>query len=242
MKHFEPLMTYLSPWRTARVRMPETSEPASGSVRQNEASFGEDSRSSQYSFLTSSVAPMKTGAAARPLAPSDVWMPEQPHESSSSMRQPSREERPGPPYSSGMWVFINPTSWALSMMSWGQVPSLSYSHATGRISFSAKSCASSRRFFCSSVRVKSTTVVESPSKEAAWAATRASLTRQSMTWRHGTHNPSDSGVYDHQHDRRDPHRDAQERDQDQAPLLGKDGRPAGGERLAPEALPHNARM
>ena len=56
-----------------------------------------------------------------------------------------------------MWVFINPTSQALSMMSWGQVPSLSYSQATLRISFSAKLCASSRRSFCSSVRVKSTT-------------------------------------------------------------------------------------
>jgi hypothetical protein len=34
-----------------------------------------------------------------------------------------------------MWVFISPISQAFSMMSWGQVPSLSYSHAT-RISFS----------------------------------------------------------------------------------------------------------
>ena len=40
MKHFDPLMTYLSPFRTAVVFMPDTSEPASGSVRQNEASFG----------------------------------------------------------------------------------------------------------------------------------------------------------------------------------------------------------
>ena len=37
------------------------------------------------------------------------------------------------------------------------MPSLSYSQATLRISFSAKLCASSRRSFCSSVRVKSTT-------------------------------------------------------------------------------------
>ncbi len=37
-----------------------------------------------------------------------------------------------------MWVFINPTSQALSMTSCGQVPSLSYSQATVRISFSAK--------------------------------------------------------------------------------------------------------
>ena len=40
MKHLVPLMTYLSPWRTAVVRMLDTSEPASGSVRQKEASLG----------------------------------------------------------------------------------------------------------------------------------------------------------------------------------------------------------
>ena len=40
MKHLEPLMTYLSPFFTARVFIPLTSEPASGSVRQKEASFG----------------------------------------------------------------------------------------------------------------------------------------------------------------------------------------------------------
>ena len=33
-------MTYLSPFLVAVVFIPETSEPASGSVRQNEASFG----------------------------------------------------------------------------------------------------------------------------------------------------------------------------------------------------------
>jgi hypothetical protein len=53
---------------------------------------------------------------------------------------------------------MSPTSQAFSMMSCGQVPSLSYSQALGRISFSAKSCASSRNAFCSSVSVKSTTV------------------------------------------------------------------------------------
>ena len=40
MKHLEPLMTYLSPFFTAVVFMPDTSEPASGSVRQKEASLG----------------------------------------------------------------------------------------------------------------------------------------------------------------------------------------------------------
>ena len=90
MKHFEPLRTYLSPCFLARVRMPETSEPASGSVRQKDASVGPSTSSPKYSALTSSEPPSETGAAARPLAPSDVPMPEQPHEISSSMRQPSR--------------------------------------------------------------------------------------------------------------------------------------------------------
>src|SRR3954469_14252188 len=79
---------------------------------------------------------------------------------------------------------MSPTSWALSMMSWGQVPSLSYSHATGRISFSAKSWASSRRAFCSSVSVKSTIEVLLENRCAHAGRTRVSqrrLTGQSMT-------------------------------------------------------------
>src|SRR6201989_152291 len=103
MKHFWPVMTYLSPFLTARVRIDDTSEPAPGSVRQNEAYFSSSVSMPRYFFLTSSEPARMTGAAARPLAPSDVVMPEQPQESSSSMRQPSGEARPGPPYSSGSW-------------------------------------------------------------------------------------------------------------------------------------------
>ncbi len=158
MKHLEPLRTYLSPFLVAVVFIPETSEPASGSVRQNEASFGSSASIPRYLALTSSEPPSATGVIARPLAASEVPMPEQPQPNSSSIRQPERKSRPGPPYSSGTWVFMRPTSHAFSMISWGQVPSLSYSQATLRISFSAKLCASSRRSFCSSVRVKSTTV------------------------------------------------------------------------------------
>src|SRR4051794_36522495 len=157
MKHFEPLMTYLSPFLTAVVRMPETSEPASGSVRQNDARAARSLSMPRYFCLVSSEPPMTIGAVARPLQAREVPMPEQPQPNSSSIRQPDRKSRPGPPYSSGMWVFIRPTSQALSMTSCGQVPSLSYSQATGRISFSAKLCASSRRSFCSSVSVNSTT-------------------------------------------------------------------------------------
>src|ERR1700689_600640 len=103
MKHLEPLITYLSPLRTAVVRIPETSEPASGSVRQKDASFGSSVSMPRYFFLISSEPPSAIGAVARPLQPSEVWMPEQPHESSSSIRQPSRYPAPAPATSSGMW-------------------------------------------------------------------------------------------------------------------------------------------
>src|ERR1700720_3795167 len=99
MKHLEPLRTYLSPWRTAVVRIPETSEPASGSVRQKEASLGASVSIPRYLRLTSSDPPIWIGVLARPLQPSEVWMPEQPHESSSSIKQPSRKPAPAPPYS-----------------------------------------------------------------------------------------------------------------------------------------------
>ena len=90
MKHFEPFSTYLSPCLTALVRIPETSLPASGSVRQNDTSFSSSVTAPRYFFLISSEPPSTIGAVARPLQPSVVWMPEQPHESSSSIRQPSR--------------------------------------------------------------------------------------------------------------------------------------------------------
>ena len=70
--------------------MPETSEPASGSVRQKEASLGSSVSIPRYFFLSSSGAPMMTGAVARPLHISEVPMPEQPQPSSSSIRHPER--------------------------------------------------------------------------------------------------------------------------------------------------------
>ena len=83
-------MTYLSPFLTAVVFMPETSEPASGSVRQNEASLGSSVSGVRNSALVSSEPPRITGEVARPLHMSEVPMPEQPQPSSSSMRQPVR--------------------------------------------------------------------------------------------------------------------------------------------------------
>ncbi len=83
-------MTHLSPLRVAVVFMPETSEPASGSVRQKEASSGASDSRPRYSFFSSSEAASAIGAVARPLQDSEVPMPEQPHASSSSMIAPSR--------------------------------------------------------------------------------------------------------------------------------------------------------
>src|SRR5829696_2239787 len=229
MKHLEPLMTYLSPMRTAVVRIPDTSEPASGSVRQNEASLKSSVSMPRYCFLSSSEAATESGAEARPLAPSEVVMPEQPQDSSSSMMHPSRYEPPGPPYSSGMCEFISPSSQPLRSTSSGQVPSRSYSQATGRISFWAKSCAISRSAFCSSVSVKSTTVVGS--------SIRARLTGQSTAVAHGTANRGRSTEErpQHERDRRNEH-DA--RHEGQRPLVREEDRPPGRHGPASKSSPH----
>src|SRR3954452_21766542 len=248
MKHFWPVMTYLSPFLTARVRMDDTSEPAPGSVRQNEANLSSSHSIPRYFFLTSSEPASSTGAEARPLAPSEVVMPEQPQESSSSIRHPSRKPRPGPPYSSGTCVFINPTSCAFWKTSIGQVPSLSYSQATERISFSAKSWASSRRFFCSSVSVKSTTSCLLEQGKAhgrtgpvgRWRLTGQSMTTPKAYWRHAPRQRTIGLERSEQEDRRD--REGHEGDQDQAPLVGPDQRPAGRERRTSKPLPHASTM
>ena len=83
-------MTHLSPFLVAVVFIPDTSEPASGSVRQKDASSGASDSRPRYSFLSSSEAPRAIGAVARPLHESEVPMPEQPQAISSSMMQPSR--------------------------------------------------------------------------------------------------------------------------------------------------------
>src|SRR4029078_1064158 len=108
MKHLEPLMTYLSPCLVAVVFIPDTSEPASGSVRQKEASFGSSVSMPRYLALISSEPPSATGVIASPLAASDVPIPEQPQPNSSSIRQPERKSRPGPPYSLSTWGFLIP--------------------------------------------------------------------------------------------------------------------------------------
>ena len=90
MNVLEPLITHLSPFLVARVFIPLTSEPASGSVRQKEASFGSSVSIPRYFFFVSSKAPIRSGAEASPFAIKVVPMPAQPQPSSSSIRQPER--------------------------------------------------------------------------------------------------------------------------------------------------------
>ena len=62
---------------------------------------------------------------------SEVPMPAQPQYSSSPTSIPSKDERPRPPYSSGTWRFIRPTSCAFAITSAGWRMCSSYSRSSG---------------------------------------------------------------------------------------------------------------
>ena len=96
MNIFEPLRTYSSPRRTAVVWIPETSEPAFGSVSANEQRIGSSSSGGSHSRCCSSVPAISIGSAPRMLATIDVPIPEQPQQSSSPRIAPSIEPRPAP--------------------------------------------------------------------------------------------------------------------------------------------------
>ncbi len=97
MNVFEPLRTYSSPRRTAVVFSFATSEPASGSERPKEQRIGSSMSGGSHCAFCSSLPAMITGPAPRPLAPTEVPIPEQPQFSSSPTRIPSKVERPSPP-------------------------------------------------------------------------------------------------------------------------------------------------
>jgi hypothetical protein len=61
---FEPLITQSSPSRTARVLMPATSEPASGSVIPRQLIFWPLIEGTRYSCFCSSVPNRNTGGVA----------------------------------------------------------------------------------------------------------------------------------------------------------------------------------
>ncbi len=117
MNIFDPLTTYSSPLRTAVVWMPETSEPAPGSVNPKHPRIGASTSGPSHCFFCSSVPAMRIGPAASPFAPIEVPMPEQPQLISSPTSIPSKHGSSGPPSHSGTCTFIRPTACALAMMS-----------------------------------------------------------------------------------------------------------------------------
>jgi len=102
--------------------MPATSEPASGSERQNETSENSLVQASRNLFFCSPLPPTRIGIRPRSLHMIEVAMPEQPQASSSTAMHESSTVSPTPPYSSGMHVETSPSSQALRMMSRGNVP------------------------------------------------------------------------------------------------------------------------
>ncbi len=95
MNIFDPLITYSSPLATAVVWMPETSEPAPGSVSPKQPRIGASTSGPSHCFFCSSVPAIRIGPAPRPLAPIDVPMPEQPQLSSSPTSIPSKHGSSG---------------------------------------------------------------------------------------------------------------------------------------------------
>ena len=67
MNIFEPLITYSSPRGTAVVWIPDTSEPAPGSVRPKQPRIGASTSGPSHCFFCSSVPAIRIGPAARPL-------------------------------------------------------------------------------------------------------------------------------------------------------------------------------
>jgi hypothetical protein len=61
MNIFEPLTTYASPFRTAVVWIPETSDPAPGSERPKQPRIGSETSGASHSCFCSSVPAMRIG-------------------------------------------------------------------------------------------------------------------------------------------------------------------------------------
>ena len=77
--------------------MPETSEPAFGSVSANDVSSTSSTSGGSHVRFCSSVPAMITGPWPRPFAAIAVPMPEQPQQSSSPMSIPSNAPSARPP-------------------------------------------------------------------------------------------------------------------------------------------------
>ena len=112
--------------------------------------FGPVSMPRYFSFWAS-VPWRMTGEMASWLASMAVPMPVQPQAISSANIEASRHPRPTPPYSTGIIVFIRPSSLALRKIAQGNSPVSSWWGAAGRMTSRAKSRAVFWYIDCSSV-------------------------------------------------------------------------------------------
>src|SRR6185312_990851 len=83
IQRFWPFRTYSSPCLVTRVRMPATSLPASGSLQKYAQNVSYLVSRVRYSRFCASMTTKTTDVAPSELAPIDVFMPEQPNETSS---------------------------------------------------------------------------------------------------------------------------------------------------------------
>ena len=146
MNIFEPLTTYSSPRRTAVVWMPDTSEPAPGSVSPKQPSTGASTSGPSHSRFCSSVPASRIGADREAVrddrrpdaraAPVQLLPDEDPVE--------ARERRARRSTRGGGGSSTPPRAPSRSPRRHGACRS-SWSAARGRISFAANSRASARK-------------------------------------------------------------------------------------------------
>src|SRR6184192_1850661 len=153
-----PLSTYPSLTRFARVFIERASDPESGSVRPSPPSTSLSGfvNSGSHRFFCSSVPLERMPAMASAIDWTQTAMPAHPHDSSSLSISSVRKSSPWPPYSSGRNAAgLRPSLCAFLTTSYGNSSVSSKCAATGLISLTANSCASSRIAFCSFVSAKS---------------------------------------------------------------------------------------
>ena len=142
MKSFEPLMTHSSPSRTARVRIPATSLPASGSVTAMDVTTSPRMAGSRYRAFRASL-PYRCNAGVD----MDIWTaiaigtpPQLIRPSSSAAMSVKEWSAAMPPYASSYSRPNSPTAPSLGKRSWaGKIRAASHASTCGSISRSNRS-------------------------------------------------------------------------------------------------------
>src|SRR5438876_4420718 len=154
MNVLDPFTTHPPSTRRARVLMPATSDPASGSVIPSAPIFSPWMAGTRKRCFWSSVPNFQIGGVAIPMCPPiPALTPPEPARGSSSIRTASRRwSPPSPPYSSGYFSPRNPTAASLWKTSLGNQRSSSHCCECGRSSAATKRRTLSRSCSCSSVK------------------------------------------------------------------------------------------